>query len=198
MTDPREITEVLRRWNVDKKEASDRLFPLVYAQLQRLAASRLRSERRGHTLQTTDLVHEAYLRMVDQSRVEWQDRNHFFAIAARAMRRVLVDHARRHAAAKRIHPNLVVTLDQAVGLKTDASVDVLALDEGLKELARIDPRQARIVELRAFVGLTQDETAEVLGVSGTTIYREWRVAKLWLKGWMTPETPDETVSGDSS
>jgi RNA polymerase sigma-70 factor (ECF subfamily) len=197
MTDPREITEVLRRWNVDKKEASDRLFPLVYAQLQRLASSRLRSERRGHTLQTTDLVHEAYLRMVDQSRVEWQDRNHFFAIAARAMRRVLVDHARRHAAAKRIHPNLVVTLDQAVGLTTDASVDVLALDEGLKELARIDPRQARIVELRAFVGLTQDETAEVLGVSGTTIYREWRVAKLWLKGWMTPETPDEPVNGDS-
>lgn len=179
-----EITELLRRWNVDRKEAAEQIFLLVYAELERLASSRLRAERPGHTLQTSDLVHEAYLRLVDQSRVEWQDRKHFFAIAARAMRRVLVDHARRSLAAKRIHPNLMISLEQAVEPAKDQPVDVLALDQALEQLADLDPRQASIVELRAFVGLTQDETAEVLGVSGTTVYREWRVAKLWLRAWL--------------
>jgi len=178
VTDSRPITELLRELNDD--EARDRLYRLVYAELRRLASSRLRGERAGHTMQTTDLVHEAYLRLMGGIKVEWENRRQFFAIAAKAMRRVLVDHARHHAAAKRIHPALLVPLDAAQPAG-DPAVDVLDFDRALEKLAAVDVRQAQIVELRAFVGLTQDETAELLGISGATIYREWRVAKLWLK-----------------
>ncbi|MCB1033998.1 MAG: sigma-70 family RNA polymerase sigma factor [Acidobacteria bacterium] len=179
MTDDRPITELLRALEGDD-QAADQLFRLVYDELRWLASSRLRGERPGHTLRTTDLVHEAYLRLAGGIQVEWENRRQFFAIVAKAMRRVLVDHARHHAAGKRIHPQLMIPLD-AVEPASGQPVDVVDLDLALDRLAALDARQARIVELLAFVGLTQDEAAELLDISPATVYREWRVAKLWLK-----------------
>ncbi len=176
-----QITELLQRWDQDKSEVVEKVLPLVYHELARLASNKLRMERMGHTLQTGDLVHEAYLRLVDQSRAGWEGRSHFYAIAAVAMRRVLVDHARRHAAQKRIHPQLMVPLESTPEPAVEQDVDVIALDHVLVKLAELDPRQARVVELRAFVGLTLEETAEVLEISTSTVYREWRTAKLWLR-----------------
>jgi len=154
----------------------------VYDELRRRAASYLRQERPGHTLQATALVHETYLALVNQRRVQWQSRAHFLGLAAQLMRRILVEHARRHQAAKRGGTWYQVTLDDALWLSSEREVNLVALDESLTALHELDPQQSRIVELRFFGGLTVDETAAALGVSPRTVDREWRMAKAWLKG----------------
>jgi RNA polymerase sigma factor (TIGR02999 family) len=177
-----DVTELLLQWSQGDKSAEDRLLPLVYDELRRRAASYLRRERPGHTLQATALVHETYLALVNQRRVHWQNRAHFIGLAAQLMRRILVEHARRHHAAKRGGDKLQVTLDDALELSTERDLDLVALDESLTALHALDPQQSRIVELRFFGGLTVDETAAALGVSARTVDREWRMAKAWLKG----------------
>jgi len=175
------ITQLLIEWNNGRNGALQDLLPLVYGELRRLAAQRLRRERPDHTLQPTALVHEAYIRLVDQRRVRWQNRAHFYGVAAHVMRRILVDRARARKADKRGKGWERVTL---VGEKTPSGsrdVDVLALDEALQRLAALDPQQERIVELRYFGGLTLDETAEVIGISTATVKREWAIAKAWLR-----------------
>ena len=173
------ISHLLKEWNAGDPEALDRLTPLVYEGLRRQAARYLRRERPGHTLQTTALIHEAYLRLVDAGDVHWQGRAHFFAIAANLMRRILVDHARRRDADKRGGSHVRVQLDEAVAGGTD--VDLLAIDEALDRLAAVDPQQARVVELRFFSGLSVEETAAALGVSPKTVKRDWSVARAWLR-----------------
>jgi RNA polymerase sigma factor (TIGR02999 family) len=175
-----EITQLLRQWSDGRREALDRLLPEVYAELQKLASSYLRRERSGHTLQTTALVHEAFLRLIDQRSVHWQNRAHFFGIAAQMMRRILVDHARAHHAAKRGSGEARLSLDEALVIAPAPDVDLVALDQALKRLASIDAQQSRVVELRFFGGLTIDETAEVLRISPATVGREWTLAKAWL------------------
>jgi RNA polymerase sigma factor (TIGR02999 family) len=174
------VTELLLAWGAGDRSALDRLVPLVYRELRQIAARALRGEAPGHTLQTTALVHEAYLRLVDQSRAQWQSRKHFFAVAAQAMRRVLVDEARRRSADKRggRRPQQFVE-----GFDAPVAVDdeLLAVDEAVGALEDVDPELARLVELRFFGGLTVDETADVLGVSAATVGREWAAARAWLQ-----------------
>ena len=179
---PPDITQVLIDWSNGDREALDRLMPVVYAELRRQAARHLRRERGGHTLQTTDLIHEAYLRLVDQKNVRWQNRAHFFAVAAQSMRRILVDHARRRHRAKRGGPGIALPLEEGLVIAAEKSgADLLALDEALTRLAAIDLRQTQIVELRFFSGLSIEETAEVLGVSLTTVKSDLNIAKAWLR-----------------
>jgi RNA polymerase sigma factor (TIGR02999 family) len=178
---PQDVTALLRRWNEGDKQALESLLPLVYAELRAVAANCLRSERSDHTLQPTALVHEAYLRLIGQDRVAWQNRAHFFAIAAQMMRRILVDHARRRRAAKRDAVTFRITLSGLSEEPADLDPEILALDEALKGLEALDPRQARIVELRFFGGLTVEETAEVAGLGTATVKREWRTARAWLR-----------------
>jgi RNA polymerase sigma factor (TIGR02999 family) len=176
-----EITSLLREWSEGDEAALDRLFPLVYDGLRRLASRSLLRERAGHTLQATALVNEAYLKLVDQHAVRWQERAHFFAVAARIMRRILVDHARRHNAGKRGGGAARLTIqDSWLAATGPADVDLLALEEALERLEAIDPRQSRIVELRFFAGLTVEEAADVLDVSPATVKNDWRVARAWL------------------
>jgi RNA polymerase sigma-70 factor, ECF subfamily len=178
---PNEVTALLIRWSMGEADALDRLLPLVYAECRRIAARKLESERDGHTLDPTALVHEMYLRLVDQRGAKWQNRAQFFGIAARLMRRVLVDHARARHARKRGGTAVLVSLDAAAEAPAEsASADVLAIDEALGRLARLDPDQVRIVELRFFAGLTVEETAHVLGRSARTVKREWQLARAWL------------------
>jgi RNA polymerase sigma factor (TIGR02999 family) len=174
------VTRLLLEWSNGDQGALDRLMPLVYDELRRVARQYLRHERSGHILQPTALVHEAYLKLAGQQRVRWQNRAHFFAVAAQLIRRILVDHARSQAAAKRGGGAAAVTLEAALEPSVKRELDVLALDNTLARLATLDPRQARLVELRFFGGLNVEETAEVLGVSSATIKREWRTAKAWL------------------
>ena len=179
---PRDITRMLIDWSNGDREALDRLMSVVYTELRRQAARHLRRERAGHTLQTTDLIHEAYLKLVDQKNVRWQNRAHFFAVAAQAMRRILVDHARRRHRAKRGGSGIVLPLDEGLMVAAEKSeVDLLALDEALTRLAAIDVRQAQIVELRFFSGLTIEETGAALGVSLTTVKDDLNIAKAWLR-----------------
>jgi RNA polymerase sigma factor (TIGR02999 family) len=173
------ITERLLELRAGDQGAMERLLPLVYDQLRGIAHNALRGERTGHTLATTDLVHEAYLRLVDQTRVQWADRKHFFAVASQAMRRILVDYARRHASAKRGGGKLI-TLDENQMTVEDRADTLMALDEALDRLERIEPRLARVVECRFFAGLTEEETAEALGVTDRTVRRDWVEAKRWL------------------
>ncbi len=178
--DAHEVTQILREWN-SGTDAQARLMPLVYDELRRLAQRFLRRERADHTLQPTALVNEAYLRLVDQSRVEWQDRAHFYGVAAQVMRRILIDHARAHASEKRgggSGPRL--SLDEALLQPEERAAELLALDEALKLLHETDERKGRVVELRFFGGLSVKETAEVLGVHTATVERDWVVAKAWL------------------
>ena len=175
------ISHLLKEWNAGDREALDRLTPLVYEELRRQAAHYLRRERPGHTLQTTALIHEAYLRLVDAQDVRWQGRAHFFAIAANLMRRILVDHARRRDADKRGGSQVRVQLDEALAVAEETEVDLLAIDEALNKLAAIDEQQARVVELRFFSGLSVEETAAALGVSPKTVKRDWSVARAWLR-----------------
>ncbi len=178
---PREdVTTLLVEWSKGNEQALEKLMPLVYEELRARARHYLRREHRGHTLQTTELVHEAYLRLVDQKNVRWQNRAHFYAIAAQLMRRILVDHARRRRAARRGGLGLRLSLDRAVALPERPEVDILAIDGALKSLAALDPQQSRIVELRFFGALTIEETAEALGVSPATVKRNWTMAKAWL------------------
>ncbi len=182
MTQPssHQVTELLIEWSNGNKAALDQLMPLVHAELHRLAHRYLSHERPNHTLQTTALVNEAYLRLVDRNHVHWQNRAHFFAISAQLMRCILVDHARSLAYAKRGGGARKIELDEALIVSQERAADVLALDEALKELATFDPQQGRIVELRFFGGMTIEETAEALSLSPATIKREWVSAKAWL------------------
>lgn len=180
MTEARDITALLRAWGDGDTLALDELMPLVHAELRRLARAKLRRERPGHTIQPTALVNEAYLRLVDQRRVRWQNRAHFFGIAAELMRRVLVDHARRRQAAKRGGPLRVVTLDDAVAPVEPRDVELIALDQALERLASFDDRQSRLVVMRFFGGLSVEEAAAALGVSRATAERDWTMARAWL------------------
>lgn len=176
-----EITLLLQEWSGGKQEALDALLPLVYAELHRQASRYLRRERAGHTLQTTALIHEAYLKLIDQRGVNWQNRAHFFGIAAQAMRRILVDYARGKHRAKRGGIGEDLPLEEAaLVVSEERSVDLVALDEALTRLAKFDEQQARIVELRYFSGLSIEETAEVLRISHATVKSDWNVAKAWL------------------
>jgi len=175
------VTELLVRWRDGDREALDTLMPIVYAELRRLAQHYLRSERSDHTLQGTALVHEAYLRLAGQHPPQWQNRAHFFGIAAHIMRQILVEHARAHTAAKRGGKNATkLTLDAALEIQQRTDVDVIALDSALDRLSELDPQQGRIVELRFFAGLTIEDTAEVIGVSPATVKRDWVSARAWL------------------
>jgi RNA polymerase sigma factor (TIGR02999 family) len=180
-----EVTRLLKDWSDGRQDVLDRLLPQIYAELRRLASGYLRRERPDHTLQATALVHEAFIKLVDQRAVRWQNRAHFFGIAAQAMRRILVDHARAHTAEKRGSGERAVSLDEAAAVIGAPSVDLLALDEALARLAAIDPQQSRVVELRYFGGLTIEETAEVMNVSPATVGREWTLAKAWLYAELT-------------
>lgn len=175
-----DITELLLAWNRGERAALDELMPLVVAELRRVAASYLQRERPNHTLEPTALVHELYLRLVDQRRVSWSDRVHFFAAAARTMRHLLVDYARARACEKRGSGALTISLDEAGEVGATPETDLLALDRALEHLAVLEPRQARVVELRFFAGLTLEETARSLGVADATVSRDWSFAKAWL------------------
>jgi RNA polymerase sigma-70 factor (ECF subfamily) len=175
-----DITDLLLQWRSGDESALNRLMPRVHDELHRLARQFMRRERAGHTLQTTALVNEAYLRLVDSSQVEWHDRAHFFAIAAQLMRRVLVDEARKRNYQKRGGEFTRIELDETVISSVQREFDLLALDEALERLAKLAPRKSRVVELRFFGGLSINETSAVLGVSEDIVKREWRTAKLWL------------------
>jgi RNA polymerase sigma factor (TIGR02999 family) len=177
----KDVTQLLVAWSNGDQTALDELIPLVYEELHRLAQRRLGRERLGHTLQPTALVHEAYLRLIDQKNVRWQNRAHFFAVAAQLMRRILVDYARRRHYAKREGGALRVTFDEAELVSKERAADVVALDDALTALATLDPRKSQIVELRFFGGLSIEETAEALGVSPGTVMRDWTLAKAWLQ-----------------
>jgi RNA polymerase sigma factor (TIGR02999 family) len=175
-----DVTALLQAWRTGDDGALERLTPLVYDELHRLAHRYMRGERAGHTLQTTALVHEAYVKLVDSRRVSWQSRAHFFAIAAQLMRRILVDIVRRQRFLKRGGGRQQLSLTGGLEFAADASPDVVAVDEALLELAKLDRRKARVVELRFFGGLSLEETAEALNVSTDTVGRDWRAAKAWL------------------
>src|SRR6266516_380685 len=178
---PPEVAELVVDWGNGNQAALEKLMPLVYEELHRLARRYMGRERPGHTLQTSGLVNEAYLRLIDQSQVHWQNRAHFYGIAAQTMRRILVDHARSHHYAKRGGDALRVPLDEVVVVSPERASDVVALDEALNQLAAFDPRKSQIVELRFFCGLSIEETAEVLAVSPGTVMRDWTLAKAWLR-----------------
>ena len=180
-----QITQLLEQVSAGRDEALENLLPVVYRELRRQAAQHLRRERREHTLQPTALVHEAFIRLVDQRNVRWQNRAHFFGIASQAMRRVVVDHARSRQRLKRGGVQDALTLDEAMLAEDAKSVDVLALDQALTRLAAIDGRQARVVELRYFAGLSVEETADVMSLSAATVKREWAMARAWLHAQLT-------------
>ena len=175
-----DVTEILHEWSGGDRDAPERLMPLVYDEMRRLARSFLARERDGHTFQPTALVNEAYLRLVDQTRVNWQNRAHFYGIASSMMRRVLIDHARAHATEKRGGVAVHLSIDDVQVPVEKRAASFLALDEALEKLAQIDQRKARIVEMRFFGGLSDEEIAEVLGVSSRTVLRDWKTARLWL------------------
>ncbi len=180
------ITQMLREWSDGKQEALDNLLPLVYDELHRQAASFLRKERQGHTLQTTALIHEAYLKLIDRRDVNWESRTHFFAVAAQAMRRILVDYAKAKYREKRGGDNIKLSLEEATLVAAEEKgVDLIALDEALNKLNLLDEQQARVVELRYFSGLSLEETAEALHISRATVARDWEAARAWLHRELT-------------
>ena len=183
------VCELLRAWSDGDTSALERLTPIVYDELHRLARRYMRGERPGHSLQTTALVNEAYMRLVGYERMQWQNRAHFFAVSAQLMRRILVEHARRHNL-KRGRGIQHVSFDEAVVVSADPGVDLVALDDALKALARVDPRKVQVVEMRFFGGLSVEETATVLKVSPVTVRRDWSSAKIWLYRELTGETDD--------
>jgi len=184
------VGELLVRWKHGEQEALQALLPLVYDELRRLAHHHLQAERAGHTLQSTALVHEDYLRLVDQEQLRLDNRAHFFAVASHLMRQILVDYARKHHAAKRGANNLTLSLDEAIALPNKRELDLVALDDALNRLARLDPQQSRIVELRFFGGLKIDETSQVLGISPATVKRHWATARVWLHHEMSRATQE--------
>jgi RNA polymerase sigma factor (TIGR02999 family) len=177
---PSEVTRLLQVWREGDRKALDALLPLVYKELRRVAHLQLLNERPNHTLQSAALVHEAYLRLVGLSRPQWESRTHFFAIAAQLMRRILVDYARRHGAAKRGGNVCKLSLDEGAMMARRKDVDVVALDDALLGLAKIDPRQSRVVELRFFAGLSLEQISEVLEIAPATVQRDWTAARAWL------------------
>jgi RNA polymerase sigma-70 factor (ECF subfamily) len=180
-TSSSEVTQLLRTWAEGDQEALNKLIPLVYKELHRLAAGYMRKESPNHTLQTSALVNEAYLRLVDQKKVRWQNRAHFFGVAAQLMRRILVDHARSRASLKRGAGTQKLSLDETAIITNDRAAEFLQLDEALTNLSEFDPRKSRIVEMKIFGGLNTEEIAEIEKVSADTIEREWRKAKAWLQ-----------------
>ncbi len=188
-----QATQLLIDWSNGSQDAADSLMPLVYDELRRLARSYLQRERPDHTLQATGLVHEAYLRLVDQTGITWQNRAHFLGVAAHQMRRILVDHARRHQAEKRGGELVKVEFDEAIAPAAARSVDLVALDDALQDLARLNPQHSQIIELRFFGGLTFEEVAEVIDVSSRTARREWRAARAWLRRVVFPEESDHVA-----
>lgn len=188
MNDAPDVTRILRAAADGRREGLDEAVPLIYGELRRIAAGQLSRERQGHTLSTTALVHEAYVKLVDIERVEWQDRAHFFAVAARQMRRILVDHARARSRDKRGGDAVMVPLDQAANLPGIDAESLIMVDDALEKLEAMNERQARVVECRCFVGLSVEETAVALDVSPTTVKRDWAFARAWLNrqlgdGW---------------
>ncbi len=187
-----EVTEMLLAWNRGEAGALEQLTPLVYAELRRIAHRHMAGQHPGHTLQTTALVHEAYLRLIDCQQVGWQDRNHFFSLSSRLMRRILVEFARSRQRLKRGGQAVKVSLNDGI-ISTDQGVDLVALDDALKNLAAMDPRKCQVVELRFFGGLSVQETAEELQVSPETIHRDWKMAKMWL----LRELAGDRLTGDN-
>ena len=185
---PNDVTELLLAWNTGDRTALDRLMPVVYHELRQLARQYMRSENPGHSLQATALVNEAYIRLVDQQRVNWKNRAHFFGAAAQIIRRVLVEHARARGRLKRGGDVLKVTFDGESGPRSEVQWDVVALDDALNQLAKLDPQQERVVELRYFTGLSIEETAEALGISPATVKRDWATARAWLFRLEPPRT----------
>ncbi|HUA57782.1 MAG TPA: ECF-type sigma factor [Verrucomicrobiae bacterium] len=186
---PGEVSVLLAEMRSGRKDAFARALPLIYNELRRLAARYMRDERRAHTLQPTALVHEAYLRLAGQDRADWRNRAQFIAIAGQLMRRILVDHARKHYAAKRV--GSLVTLKEGLNdgrPESVASEEILAVDQALESLSRLDPRQVRIIELRYFCGLSTEETAEAIGISERSVAREWALAKAWLRTQLAERT----------
>jgi RNA polymerase sigma factor (TIGR02999 family) len=184
-----DVTAMLVKWGQGDKAALDQLLPAVYDELHRMAARYLRRERPDHTLQPTALINEAYLRLVDQNGVTWENRSHFFGIAANVMRRILVDHARGHQAAKRGGSMIKLPLDEGIhGSPKHEEIDLVALDAALTRLAKMDPEQSKLVELRYFAGLTIDETAEVMGISPATMKRKWTLSRAWLRREITRQS----------
>jgi RNA polymerase sigma-70 factor (ECF subfamily) len=182
MQPPEGVTQLLVDWSKGDQAALDRLMPLAYSELRRLAGNYLRRERQGHTLQPTALVNEAYLKLIDQKNAKWQSRAQFYGVAAQLMRRILVDHARQHRAAKRGGSDQQrLSITSAGQLAQKPELDLLALNEALEELATIDPQQSRIVELKFFGGLSIEETAEVMGIGHATVERDWKMARAWLR-----------------
>jgi RNA polymerase sigma factor (TIGR02999 family) len=188
----KEVTQLLLAWNGGDKEALDRLMPLVYDELRRLARRYMMRESPGHTLQTTALVNEAYMRLVDWKNVQWQNRAHFFGVSAQLMRRILVDFARSRQQLKREGAAQPVSLDEALVVSSERGQDLVALDDALKALAEIDERKSRIVEMRFFGGLSVEETAEVVGIAPITVMREWTKAKAWLYRELNRAATDAT------
>ena len=180
ITQQHNITQLLAEWSDGNQAALDKLYPLVYDELHRLARRYMSRERKGHTLQTTALIHEAYVRLVDQRNVHWANRSHFFAISAQIMRRILIDHARRHAYAKRGGGAQQVSLEEVAAVAPDQGREMVRLDEALKSLAEMDPRRSQVVELRYFGGLNNEEIAGVLHISENTVTRDWNMARAWL------------------
>jgi RNA polymerase sigma factor (TIGR02999 family) len=189
MAETSEITTLLKAWEQGDKSALDKLMPLVYDELRRQASRYLRKERANHTLQTTDLIHEAYLKMVDQKNVSWQNRSHFFAISAKCLRQILIDYARKRHREKRGGQVEIVPIDEVQIMSAEKSLELIALHEVLKNLENQDRQKSRIVEMRYFGGLTMEEIAEVLGVSKRTVERDWQMAKAWLYKEMKKSSP---------
>jgi len=183
-----EITQLLAEWSDGNQSALDELYPLVYDELHRLARRYMSRERKGHTLQTTALINEAYVRLVDQKNVHWANRSHFFAISAQIMRRILIDHARRHAYAKRGGGAQQVSLDEAAVVTKGIGLELVRLDEALQVLAKLDQRRCHVVELRYFGGLSNEEIASVLNVSENTVTRDWNMARAWLYQQLSEST----------
>ena len=189
---PQEVTQLLADWGKGDRSALDKLFPLVHSELRRIAQRQMSQERPGHTLQATALVNEAYLKLAGQQGFDWQNRTHFFAVCAQVMRHILIDHARAHARDKRGGGAIQISLDEGLVVAENQAAHLIALNEALGVLERLDSQKGRIVELRYFGGLSIDETAEVMNVSPRTVRREWQRAKAWLYRLMTEGIEDET------
>src|SRR5678815_132897 len=185
-----DITQLLAKWSDGNQSALDELYPLVYDELHRLARRYMSRERKGHTLQTTALINEAYVRLVDQRNVHWANRSHFFAISAQIMRRILIDHARSHAYAKRGGGQQKVSLDETATLQVARAAALISLDDALQSLAKIDQRRSQVVELRYFGGLSNEEIAQALGISPNTVTRDWNMARAWLYQQLAGSTTD--------
>ncbi len=192
MASSHDVTRLLKEWAQGASSALDALTPLVYAELRRLADSYLRSESPGHTLQPTALVHEAYLRLVDRNAPDWQNRSHFYGVAAHLMRQILVDHARTRQATKRGGQAIHLSLEEDLVVSRERDADLVALDEALERLAALEPRKAQVVELRFFGGLSIEEIAKLLDVSDVTVRRDWQFAKAWLLRELGGEKGDES------